>query len=230
MRMATKTLLAISAALLLSTPPAMRADDLHSVLHKLDEAAARFKSASADFKVDNVQTEPIPDTEVQTGTVYYERKGSSFNMGIHLQTDNGRPVPKVIVVSGGNFKMYDQLLDQVTTSNKVGKYESYLAAGFGASGKELLQKWNVTFLGAETLNGVPVDKLQLVPKDPAVLKTIPEVTIWVDPERGVSLKQVLDEGEGQSRTSTYSHIKVNGSLPSDAFKFKTDSKTQYIAR
>lgn len=230
MRMATRTLLAISAALLLSTPPAMRADDLRSVLHKLDEAAARFKSTSADVKYEIVQTDPIPDTEVQTGTVYYQRKGSSFELGIHLQTDNGRPVPKVIVVSSGVFKMYDQLIDQVITSNKVSKYESYLALGFGASGKELQQKWNITFLGTETLDGVPVDKLELVAKDPAVLKLFPNVTIWIDPERGVSLKQVFDEGEGQSRTCTYTNIKVNRSLPSDAFTFKTDSKTQYIAR
>lgn len=171
-----------------------------------------------------------PDTEVQTGTVYYERKGSGFDLGIHIDTDNGRPVPKVIVVSGGEFKMYEKLPDQVTTSRKVSKYESYLALGFGASGKDLQQKWNVKYLGADTLNGVAVDKLELVAKDPAVLKLFPKVIIWIDPERGVSLKQVFDEGEGQSRTCTYSNIKVNESLPSDAFTFKTDSKTQYIAR
>lgn len=230
MRKTTRTLLALSAALLLSAPAAVRADDLHSVLHKLDQASARFQSTSADFKFDSMQTVPIPDEDVQTGTVYYQRKGSDFEIGVHIATDNDRPVPKTIIVSHGEFKMYEKLSDQVTTSKKVSKYESYLALGFGASGKDLQEKWNIKFLGADTLNGVAVDKLELVAKDPSVLKLFPKVTVWIDPERGVSLKQVFDEGEGQTRTCTYSNIKVNGSLPSDAFTLKTDSKTQYIAR
>ena len=230
MRTATRTFLAIMAALLLSAPAPMRADDLHSVLHKLDLAAARFHTTSADFKFDSVQTVPIPDEDKQTGTVYYQRKGSDFQIGVHIQADNDRAVPKTIIVSKGEFKMYDQRLNQVTTSKKVSKYESYLALGFGASGKDLAQKWNIKYLGAETLDHVAVDKLELVAKDPSVLKLFPKVTVWVDPERGVSLKQVFDEGEGQSRICTYTNIKVNQSLPGDAFTFKTDSKTQYIAR
>jgi outer membrane lipoprotein-sorting protein len=230
MRMATRTLLAISAAFLFSPPAVMRADDLHSVLKKLDEAATRFKSTSADFTFNSLTTEPIPDQDVQTGTVYYDRKDGSFQMGIHIETDNGRPAPKVVVISGGLFKMYDQPMDQVTTSNKASKYESYLVLGFGASGKDLAQKWNITYLGTDSINGVKVDKLELVAKDPEVLKMFPKVTIWIDPERGVSLKQVFDEGEGQSRICTYGNFKMNASLPGDAFTFKTDSKTQYIAR
>lgn len=231
MRMTRQVLLAITAALLWMAPALTRADDLSSVLRKLDVAAAKFHSTSADFEFDSVQTDPIPDTEKQTGKVYYERKGKAFDMGIHIETDNGRPVPKVIVVSGGTFKMYEALTNQVTTSRKVSKYEDYLALGFGASGKELAQKWNIKYLGSETMpGGVKVDKLELVAKDPSVLKLFRKVTIWIDPERGVSLEQVFDEGEGQSRTCTYSNIKVNESLPRDAFTFKTDSKTQYITR
>lgn len=230
MRISTRLFFAVLAAVLLAFPAVTRADDLNSVLRKLDAAAARFRSTSADFKFDTVQTDPIPDSEVQAGAVYYERKGGGFGMGIHIDTDNGRPAPKVIVVSGGVFKMYDKLPDQVTTSKKVAKYESYLVLGFGASGKDLEQKWNIKYLGSETLDGVKVARLEMVAKDPSVLKLFAKVTIWIDPERGVSLKQVFDEGEGQSRTCTYSHIKVNESVPGDAFTFKTDSKTQYIER
>lgn len=230
MRRATKFLLAASAVFVLSLPASTRAEDLNTVLRNLDAAAARFHTTSADFEFDTVATDPIPDKDVQTGTVYYERKGTAFEMGVHLETDNGRAVPKVIVVSHGVFRMFEKLTDQVTTSSKVSKYESYLVLGFGASGKELAEKWNIQYLGAETLNGVQVEKLQLIAKDPAVLKIFPKVTIWVDAERGVSLKQVFDEGDGQSRTCTYTHIKVNQSLPGDAFSFKTDSKTQYVTR
>lgn len=218
------------AAVLLPGARAFAADDLKSVLMNLNAAAARFHSTSADFEFDTEQTDPIPDRDVQTGTVYYNRKGDVFEMGIHIDKDNGKPVPKVIVVSGGVFKMFEKLTNQVTTSKRVSKYENYLVLGFGASGNSLEAKWNIRYLGNETLNGVKVAKLELIAKEPEVLKLFPKVTIWVDTERGVSLKQYFDEGQGQSRTCTYSNIKVNQTLPSDAFTFKTDSKTQFVDR
>ncbi len=198
------------------------------VLRQLDEAARNFRTTSADFEFDSVETDPIFDKEVQKGTVYYERAGSGFKMAAHIREVDGRPVPKVYVYSGGVFRLYEKLIDQVTTLSKVSKYQSYLMLGFGASGKDLEQKWEITYLGPETIDGVKTAKLELVPKDPAIRKNLPKVTIWVDPERGVSLKQVFDEGPGQYRVCVYFNIKVNQPLPADAFTFKTDSKTQYI--
>ena len=229
MLLGRKLVITAFLALLLPVPGAF-ADDLEGVLRKLDAAAASFQSTTADFEFDSTQTDPVPDTDVQKGIVYYDRKGNAFQMGVHINEVNGKPVPKIITVSGGVFKLYEQLPNQVTRSSKVSKYESYLVLGFGASGKDLQQKWNITYLGSETLNGIKTDKLQLIAKDPQVLKLFPKVVIWIDPSRGVSLKQFFDEGQGQSRTCIYSNIKVNQPLPADAFTFKTDGKTQFINR
>jgi outer membrane lipoprotein-sorting protein len=228
MRIGSKLFLGLMIAM--GTTSICAADDLNGVLRRLDAAATKFKSTSADFEFDSIMTDPVPDKDVQKGVVYFDRKGSGFEMGMHIAQFNGKPVPKVIVVSGGVFKMYEKLTDQVTLSNKAGKYEGYLALAFGASGKDLEAKWNIKYLGSETLDGVKTEKLELIAKDPDVLKLFPKVTIWIDPDRAVSLKQVFDEGEGQSRISTYSNIKVNQSLPADAFTFKTDNKTQYVNR
>jgi outer membrane lipoprotein-sorting protein len=75
---------------------------------------------------------------------------------------------------------------------------------------------------------VKTEKLELVAKDPAVRKVLPKVTIWVDPDRAVSLKQVFDEGPGAYRVCLYSHFKTNQPLPPDAFTFKTDRQTEII--
>jgi outer membrane lipoprotein-sorting protein len=228
-----RTLTKVAFALVLLLVPvraAFAADDLKSVLSQLNAAAARFHSTSADFEAVNETTEPIPDKEVQTGAVYFDRKNSSFEMGIHFEKDNGRALPKIIVIKGGVFTMFDRPVNQVTTSKRAGKYEGYLSLGFGASGDDLEAKWNITYLGSETMNGVKVAKLDLIAKDPDVLKLFKKVTIWIDSERGVSLKQFFDEGQGQSRTVVYSKLKVNDSLPTDAFAFKTDGKTQYVNR
>lgn len=218
------------ALLLLPMRVAFAADDLQRVLHELDVAAATFHSTTAEFEFDSIQTDPVPDKDVQKGTVYYERTGNAFQMGIHIREINGKVVPKIITVSRGVFKLFEKLIDQVTTSAKVNKYEGYLELGFGASGKELANKWNIRYLGSDVIDGVKTEKLELVAKDPDILKIFPKVTIWVDPEHAVSLKQVFDEGQGQSRICHYFNIKVNQPLPADAFAIKTDSKTQFVNR
>ncbi len=232
--MLAKRTFVVAATIALILGPAhalLAADDLQSVLHQLDGAADKFHSASADFEFDSIETEPIPITDVQKGVVYYERKGNSFRMAAHIHEFNGQPVDKVYTFSDGVFRLFEGgNINQVTTFSKASKFESYLMLGFGASGKDLTEKWNITYAGQETVDGVNTDKLVLVAKDPTVRKNLPKVTIWIDPGRGVNLKQVFDEGEGQSKTCHYSQIKVNKSLPGDAFSFKTNNKTQYINR
>lgn len=222
----------VAFALFLMVAPVERlaAQDLKSVLAKLDTAAAKFHSSSADLEYQVVMTDPIPNTEIQKGAVYYRRKGNGFESGIHINQIDGRAVPKIIVFANGTLKVFDKLPDQLTTVKEAGQYESYLALGFGASGKNLTEKFDVKYLGPEKINGTDTEKLELVAKDPKVLKYFPKITIWVDPTRAVSLKQVFDEGQGQSRTGIFSNIKINQSLPSDAFTFKTDSKTTMINR
>ena len=216
----------------LAASSAAGAEDLSSVMTKLNASAAKFKSKAADFKFETVQTDPVPDTEVQTGTVYYERKSKGgFQMAAHIQKVDGKPVPKAYIFSNGVLRLWEGgNLDQVTTFAKASKFESYLSLGFGASGKDLEDKWTVKYDGDETIAGVKTAKLELVAKDPEVRKNLPKVTIWVDTDRDVSMKQVFDEGQGQTRTCTYSNFKMNQSLPGNAFAFKTDKDTRYLNR
>jgi len=229
---------ALIALLLLSVRHAVAAtpapDQKDEVLRRLDEAAKNFRSTSADFQFDTYITDPIPDQETQKGAVYYERTGKNFRMAAHIREENGKPVPKVYVYSGGVVRLYEQLIDQVTTLTKAGQYESWFMLGFGASGKELEEKWEIKYLGSETLldgnTKIKTEKLEMVPKDLGIRKNLPKVTVWMDTERGISLKQVFDEGQGQTRVAVYFNIKVNETLPANAFTIKTTSKTTYVNR
>jgi outer membrane lipoprotein-sorting protein len=227
---ASIAILLLAARAALAAPAPTEEKEREKVLHRLDEAARNFHSTSADFEFDSVETDPIYDKDVQKGTVYYERKGTAFQMAAHIGEHNGKPTPKIYTYSNGVFKLFESGIDQVTTYAKASKFESYLMLGFGASGKELAEKWEIQWIGSEMLDGVKTEKLELVAKDPAVRKNIPKVTVWMDVERGVSLKQVFDEGPGQYRVSFYFNIKVNQALPADAFTFKTDSNTQFVSR
>ncbi len=213
------TFFALLAGALLAAQ-AVRADDLKSVLAKLDAAAEGFKTTSAHVEFDTIQTEPIPDKDVLTGTAYYERNGNHFQMAAHLTEHNNRPTAKTYVMSGGTLRVSDTGKESDAKSyTQAGKYESYLMLGFGASGKQLEEKWTIKYLGTETIDGVTTDKLELVAKDPEIVKTIHKVTIWLDTSRAVSLKQVFDEGEGQSYVCSYSDVKVNQGVPGNAFAF-----------
>lgn len=222
-------LVASFVTLLAPLTPRLSAQDLKTVLTKLDAAAANFRSTSADFQFDSYQTDPVPDKDTQKGTVYYERSGKNFQMSAHINEENDKPVPKIYKYAKDEFQLYEKIPNQVTTykNDKIG---GYLLLGFGASGKELSDKWDITYAGQETLDGVKTDKLELIAKDPAVRKNLPKVSVWMDTSRGVSLKQVFDEGQGQSRVCVYFNFKFNQSLPSDAFTFKTDSKTEFVKR
>jgi outer membrane lipoprotein-sorting protein len=222
---------ALFALALLPARAAFASGDLAATLSKLDAAAARFHSTSADFQFDTVQTQPVPDTETQTGLVYYERSGAAFHMGVHIQQVDGQPAQRTVVCcQNGQIKLYEKNINQVTTLSKLSQYESWFMLGFGASGKEMAAHWDITDQGPETFAGVQTEKLALIPKDPGIRKNIPQVTVWMDLNRGISLKQVFDEGQGQSRTATYTHIKMNQSLPADAFTFTTDKSTTYVNR
>jgi outer membrane lipoprotein-sorting protein len=221
--------LAFAATLALCTLPARvaLADDLKSVLARLDAASANFHTTSADFEFDTVTTQPIYDKEVQKGVAYYKREGHGFQMAAHIHEANSRPAARDLTYSAGKVLFYDAVANQERVMDAA-KYESYLLLGFGASGRELADKWDIKYLGAEAVNGVKTDKLELVAKDPNVLKLFPKVTVWVDSEHAVSLKQVFDEGQGTSRTCIYSNIKTNQSLPKNAFTLKTNKQTKMV--
>jgi outer membrane lipoprotein-sorting protein len=213
-----------------SEPAAGTSAEKEAVLRRLDVSAATFRSTSAECQCDNYQTDPIPDKETQKGTFYFEHRGATVQMAGHIREINGKPAPKVYTYTGGVLKFFDARQNQVTVFNKAGEFQSYLMLGFGASGKDLEQKWEIAYLGSETLmedkTAIKTEKLELVAKDAAVRKNLPKVTVWIDAERAVSLKQVFDQGHGVSRVCVYFNFKINQKLPDDAFTFKTDSETK----
>ena len=116
-----------------------------------------------------------------------------------------------MVYKDATLSYYDPSLDQLNVfsagKNKA-QYESFLTLGFGGSGKDLKAAWQITDLGPETVDGVATEKLDLQ-SDPAKGANIVHITVWVDPARAVSLKQIFYYTSGDTRTCTFTHIKYN---------------------
>jgi outer membrane lipoprotein-sorting protein len=202
-------------------------DDLKSVLDRLNISAANFHTASADVEFDTIETDPVPDTDRQKGVIYYDRKNGSVRMGVHMSEHNGKPSGKAYTYIDGMVKLFEPGINQVTAYNGAAKWESYIILGIGASGTDLAAKWNITYLGSETLNGVKTEKLELVAKDAEMRKNLTKVVIWLDADHAVSLQQVFTFSSTSSYVSHFSNFKFNQSLPRDAFTFKTNGQTVY---
>lgn len=203
--------------MLLAAPLSAKADDLQSVLDRLNVASKKFHSLSASVVFDTETQDPVPDTDIQKGVAYYQRDGNNFKMAAHFRERNGHPSTAAYNINGGAIHFFDGT--EVHTYD-ASKWQSYLILGFGASGSELADKWNIKYIGSSMLDGVNVAQLELVAKDPAVRKTISKITIWIDPDRGISLKQRFDESASVYRICTYTDIKLNVSLPKNAFDLK----------
>jgi outer membrane lipoprotein-sorting protein len=223
----------MAGMLLSAVVPALAADDLGNVLSKLDAAALKFKSAQADIVWDNVQTEPLPDKDSQTGTIFFKRQAGEVEVALRLKADNGQPIEKDILYGGGVLKLYEPKLKQMQVfkagENKA-QYDMFFTVGFGGSGKDLQKSWNVTYAGTEQVDGVTTSKLNLVPKDANLAKTVPRVVIWLNADTGIALKEQSFDASGNYRMVTYHGVKVNQPMPADSFEIKPAAGTQIVNR
>jgi len=212
--------------------------DLQSVLHKMDEVAATFRSAQANFEWDTYEKVIDEVDEVQAGTIYYRRSGKDIEMMAEVKKVGStvatlKPEPKYVLFSQGKIRLYQPKPDQVTefdVRKDHSDYESYVVLGFGGSGQDLQKVFDVTYGGAETINGVATAKLQLVPKSEAIRNTYKQIFLWIDLEKGVSVQQKFISPQEDYRLAKYSDIQVNGKkIPDEVFKLKTTSKTSTIS-
>jgi outer membrane lipoprotein-sorting protein len=206
--------------------------DLNHVLAQLDSAAAKFHSAKANFQWDQFER-VVSSTDTQAGVIYYEGSGPSARVALDIETADGQPAKKTIVYSNGVAQFFQPQIDQMTVfhaGDKQAQWGTYLTLGFGGSGSDLKKSWDITYQGMETVDGVQTAKLDLVSKDAGVRANVSHVTIWVDPTRAVSLKQILYEPSGDTRTAYYKNIEYNKKVSPSVFKIKTDSKTQVIQK
>lgn len=200
--------------------------ELESVLTQMDQASDKFQSAEADFVWDQYQ-KVVDETDTQKGKVYFVRHDKDMHMAANVD----HPDKKQIIFTDAKIRFYQPRVDQVTeydaTKSKA-EVESFLVLGFGGRGHDLPKQFHVKLEGFEQIEGVKTAKLELVPKSDKVKNMFSRILLWVDPQRGVSLKQQAFEPAGDYRIATYTNFKLNGNINQDVFKLKTTAKTKVV--
>ena len=221
--------LRLFAGILILAPFAAMAQnaELQKVLAEMDTASAKFQSAEADFVWDQY-TAVVQSHDYQKGTIAFRRVGNATEMVAHIKTENDQPAQKDVLYKGGELDFYQPALKQETILNAGANVERYLTLGFGGSGKDLAANWNIAYQGNETIDGVETTKLDLTPKQGGN-NQFTHITVWVDSKRGISLKQIVFQDSGDSRTAVYSNIKMN-SVPASTFTLQVAPGTQKVRK
>ena len=147
--------------------------------------------------------------------------------------DIAQPAQKYVLYQNSKVQVYERRIDQVTvynTGKNRAEVESFLVLGFGGRGHDLLKSFDVSFEGYEQAGGVRAAKLNLVPKTAKGKNIFDHIILWIDPDpaRGISVQQQFFEPQGDYRLAKYSNIKLNQSIPAEAFKLKTTGRTKIV--
>ena len=203
------------------------APTLDSILKKMDEAAAHFQSAQADFVFDQYQ-KVVDEHDAQKGTVYYRRAGKE----IEMMADFREPDRKFVLYKDGKLQVYQPKIEQVmeySAGANREQVESFLVLGFGGSGQDLKKMFDVSYQGEETVDNIAAAKLQLIPKSEKTRGSFPEIILWIGLDNGISVQQKLMQSQGDYRVAKYSAIKMPAKIGSDIFRLKTTSKTKFVS-
>jgi len=220
------TLLRLATLLLFATPLASQAQakpgELDAVLRQMDAASTKFKTAEADFQWDFYER-VVKQTTTQHGSIYFKKSGSNLEMGAKINP----PGAKFFSFKDGKLAVFDpgtHDLKVFASGKNRARYESFLTLGFGGSGSELSKAWTITDLGSEPLSDgtstVTTTKLDLVSKDADVRNMFTHVVIWIDPARGISLKQQFFTPSDDYRTTFYTNIRYNQSINTKPYEYK----------
>lgn len=209
------------------TPGASAA--LQKTLDAMDRAAADFRSAQADFVWDQYEA-VVQETTTQKGVMYIRRNGRDLEMAADVTAPPEEQ--KYVLYAKGKVQLYQPKIDQITeygASKNKEAVESFLVLGFGSRGHDLQQQFEVRYGGAEKVDGVDTDKLDLTPTSPRVRGVFDHIVLWIDTARGLSVRQKFFEPvSGNYRLAKYSKIQINGHIDNKVFKLQTTGKTKVV--
>jgi outer membrane lipoprotein-sorting protein len=199
------------AVVFLTLTCVLSGEDLTSVLKRMDQSATSFHSMSADLTM-VTYTAILDDTTTEHGDLKMQKVKSSTEAVIHF---TGSQDERTIGFFNKQIQLYTPKLNlvQVYKLGKNAKFlDQYLLLGFGTSGKELQQAYNIELAGSEQISGQTAAKLSLVPKQAAVKEQLSKVEIWIPAASGYPIQQKFYNPSGNYRLVTYSNFQLNPEL------------------
>ena len=208
-------LLLLALPTLADKAPQAPAGNLRETLAKLDAASARFTSAEARVHRESYNNVIKAVDDTSDGSIYFVRDKSATLMGLKTEGKGAR----TIEFKAGTLRIFNPAAACYDTVSKPG-IETYLTLGFGGSGTDLAEKWEISDFGSETIDTIKTEHLDLVPKDASVKANYTKVSLWLDLDRDVTVKQIFFAATGDKNTAMYSNIMLNKKIDTNKYAFK----------
>jgi outer membrane lipoprotein-sorting protein len=218
-RVLTTLLFLVTLAAAPVTPP----DAWPSIQARMDKAASEFKAMTASGTY-VTHTDVLDENSTEKGTMVMKKVQAGEVQGLinflsadkrtySFEKDKFRIyLPKVNTIQEWNLGKYAEQIDQL------------LMIGFGTSGTALAKDYDVRVFGPETVKGLEGKPFRVlfIPKAAEAKEHIKQLELWI-PESGAPypLQEKISAPSGDYRLITYSDIKINPVLPSDALQLKT---------
>jgi outer membrane lipoprotein-sorting protein len=190
---------------------ALPAESVDSILSRMDQAAPLFHGMSADIHM-ITYTAIIGDKTDENGTFKMQRKAGAVRAIIDF---SGQTDAREIGFLGNIIRMYYPKL-KMYQDYDVGKNSNvlnqFLLLGFGSSGKELAQSYEISAAGTENVAGVATTKLLLLPKSEGVKQRLSKIEMWIPADAAYPIQQQFYEPSGNYERVTYSNVKLNPSI------------------
>ena len=194
---------------LLAFTAASKAQSVDAVLARMDQAAPGFRGMTADVQMKTF-TAILSDTTAENGTLKMQRLKTGDVRAIidfSKQTD-AREIAflgSIVRIYYPNLKAYQDY--EVGKNSDV--LNQFLLLGFGSSGKQLAQSYQITMEGPEKVAGQDTTKLLLIPKDQKVKEHLAKIEMWIPGDAAYPIQQQFYEPSGNYRIVTYGNIKIN---------------------
>lgn len=190
----------------------LRAQSVEAVLGRMDQAAPGFRAMSADVEM-KTYTAILSDTATENGTLRMQRlKSGEVRAIIDFAAQQDA---RVIAFLGKIVRIYYPKL-KAYQDYAVGKntdvLNQFLLLGFGSSGRQLAQSYQISMEGSEKVGGQETTKLLLVPNDAKVKEHLAKIEMWVPNDAAYPIQQQFYEPSGNYRIVTYRNVKINPSM------------------
>jgi outer membrane lipoprotein-sorting protein len=209
--------------------PAFAVSDpgLEKIMAKMDETAAKFRTAQANFTWTTFNSVVNEESGRQTGKIYFQRKGNETEMAADIDP----PEAQQVIFSRGKIQLYKSTTDIVNVYDASAhreEFEAFLVVGFGSSGSDMRKTFDITYGGEEKVDGTDTARLDLVPKSDKVKQHFPQIILWINPQNGILVQQKLMETNGDYRLAKYSGIQLGQKIPAKVFQLKTSGNTKVV--
>jgi len=217
--------IAVALALAIS----IRADSLDAIFARMDEAAKKFKSVSAN--IHKTQYTAVIDDTAQEDSKLWAKK---FDEGIRGRIEFFGADARTVAFHGTTAQMYWPNAKQVQDFD-ISKYTSpkvldqLLLLSFGAaSGAEIRKDYDVSSGGTEKCDSKTCTRVELVPKSADLKKGITQITLWIPEGAARAVKEKIDEPAKDYLIWTYSDVKMNANMNDDEVKLKLPPGVKHI--